>query len=149
MNRLRASILLGLLLSASALAAAGSVSAATVDVHLSNAMFVPATIAINANDTVNFINDDSFAHDVTFEAGFSSGATGSVAPGHNWSHTFTTDGVFRFRCTIHSTNFDSGMVGKVTVGATPAPPKSPGFELAGALAAVAAVALIATRLRNR
>lgn len=139
-----------LIFAACALSAAGAGAGATVEVHLVNAAFVPATVHINASDTVMFINDDSFAHDVTFETGPSSGSAGGLAPHANWSRSFDANGVFKFRCMVHSTDFATGMVGSVTVGPTapPPPPKSPGFEIVGALAAIGAVAFVALRRRS-
>jgi len=136
-----AACLLTGLLAATALLAAGQAAAASVEVHLHNAAFSPAAITVQPNDTVTWFNDDSFDHDVTFDAGFSSGGAASLKAGQNWSHQFTTAGTFGYKCTVHT-----GMVGTVTVGAAaPAPPKTPGFELPAALAAVAAVALLARR----
>jgi plastocyanin len=130
-------------------------SAATVQVHLAAGTFAfsPANTNISAGDTVEFVNDDTMAHDVTFEAGFNSGAAGAFAPGAHYNHTFATNGTFKFRCTIHSTDFASGMVGVVQVGpvATAPPaqtPKSPGFETLGALAAIGAAAVVVLRRRG-
>jgi len=103
------------------------------------------------NDTVVFINDDSFAHDVIFEAGFGTGAAGSLPAAGNWSHTFNESGTFRFRCQLHSANFDTGMVGKVIAGTPSAPPpapKSPGFEVLGVVGALGAVAALGIRVRR-
>ncbi len=129
-------------------------SAATVQVHIaaSTFAFTPSTVNITAGDTVEFVNDDSMAHDVTFEAGFGSGATGSLTPGSHYNHTFAANGAFKFRCTVHSSDFASGMHGEVQVGpvATAPPtqiPKSPGFESLGALAAIGAAAVVVWRRR--
>jgi plastocyanin len=133
------------------LALSGAASAAEVVVHISNAQFQTNPVNIQANDTVKFVNDDSFAHDVSFEAGFGTGAAGSLAPGANWSHTFSAAGTFKFRCQLHSTNFDTGMVGQVVVGAASPPPPAaptPGFEWGAALAAIGACALVSRRLRS-
>ncbi len=147
----RLAIAIGLLAAAAAIGAAGGASAATVTVHIQNAEFKPSTVNANVNDTVVFINDDSFDHDVLFEAGFGTGAAGSLHAGANYTHVFAANGSFRFRCQTHSTSFDTGMVGQVVVaqpGANPPPAKSPGFELPLALAAVGAVALVARRFRS-
>jgi plastocyanin len=124
-------------------------SAATAQVHIAAGTFAftPSSVNISAGDTVEFVNDDTMAHDITFEAGFGSGATGSLTPGSHYNHTFATDGTFKFRCTVHSSDFASGMHGVVQVGpATTAPPaqtpKSPGFETLGALGAIGAAALV-------
>lgn len=142
-----AAILLGA--AALVLAALPAVGAATVTVHISGAQFQTTTLNIAPNDTVVFVNDDTFAHDVTFEAGFGTGGPASLAVGANWSHTFNENGTFKFRCQLHSATFDTGMVGKVVVGTPGAqvPPKSPGFEVIGALAALGAAG--AMRLRPR
>jgi len=119
-------------------ATVGGAQAATIEVHISNAMFGQTTVVANPGETVTFVNDDAFAHDVLFEAGFGTGAPGSLGPGASWSHVFDTNGTYRFRCQTHSSNFDAGMAGKVVVGAAgPPPAKSPGFGLLGALAALA------------
>ncbi len=136
------------------LAASGSSTAATVEVRLAGAVFTPSTININASDTVVFVNDDTIAHDVLFKDGFGSGTVAGLAPGANWSHTFASNATFefKFRCQVHSGNFDVGMVGKVVVaGSTPPPPqppKSPGFEILGVIVAVGAAALFARRPRR-
>jgi MYXO-CTERM domain-containing protein len=147
MRRMPTAVLLGA--AAFALIALPGAQAAAVTVHISGALFQTTTVSIAASDTVVFVNDDSFAHDVTFEAGFGTGAAGSLAAGGNWSHQFNENGTFKFRCQTHSTNFDTGMVGKVQVGPTAAPPpKSPGFELFGVVAALGLVALLRVRPRR-
>src|SRR5690349_6983818 len=115
-------------------ALASGASAATVQVHIAAGSFAfsPATVNINASDTVEFVNDDTMGHDVTFQDGQSSGAAGAFAPGAHWNRTFAANGTFKFRCTIHSSDFASGMVGAVQVGPAPAAPPpakpSPGFD---------------------
>ena len=123
-----------------ALLAAGSAAAANIEVHAKNAVFTPAAVTAQAGDTVTFYNDDTFDHDVMFDGGFGTGVAGLKA-GQNWSHTFAANGSFPFHCSLHT-----GMAGTVTVGAAaPAPGRTPGFELAGAIVAVSAVALLARR----
>jgi PGF-CTERM protein len=133
------------------LALAGAASAANFAVEITgtNIVFTPATLTLQVNDTVTWYNNGSMAHDVTFEDGSGTGA-GALAIGANYSKTFTSAGAFKYRCTLHSGNFDTGMVGAITVqGASPPPPpaKSPGFEFLGALAALGAVAFVAARRR--
>lgn len=77
--------------------------------------FVPADLEVATGDTLVFANNASFAHDVLFEAGPSSGAPGSLGAGATWSYTFNTAGTFRFRCQLHAGTFDSGMVGRIVV----------------------------------
>jgi cytochrome b6 len=77
--------------------------------------FLPNSLEIATGDTVTFLNNASIAHDVLFEAGFGTGAPGSLAAGQSWSFTFNSTGAFRFRCQLHSGNFGAGMVGEITV----------------------------------
>jgi len=120
--------------------------AATVEVHISGSQFAPTSVVINANDTVVFVNDDSYAHDVAFQAGFSTGGPGSLGAGQRWNHTFEANGTFLFRCAMHSGSYEHGMVGKVTVGPSgPEPRRSPGFEFVGVVAAIGLVAAIRLR----
>jgi len=120
--------------------------AATTEVHLKDAEFHPSSVSILAGDDVLFINDDPYAHDVLFEAGFGTGASGTLASGANWSHTFDTNATYRYRCQVHSNDFQFGMVGSVVVGPpTPPRPKAPGFELLAAVCAVGVGALLTRR----
>lgn len=107
-----------------------SLPASDYYVEMLNAQYNPKELHIEPGQTVTWINNETFAHDVHFEAGFGSGGAASMQPGDTWSHTFTENGTYRYRCMVHSANFDAGMVGVITVGTvvddTPAP--SPGFE---------------------
>ncbi len=123
-------------------------------VELKNAQFTPAELHIQPGDTVTWINNETFGHDVHFEAGFGSGAAGGLMPGETYTHTFDEDGTFRYRCDIHSANFDAGMVGTVIVGdggqSTPPPSGGlPGFEGAFVLVALVGAALAIARVRRR
>lgn len=132
-----------------ALTAFPAAEAATVEVHINGSQFQTTTVPVALNDTVVFVNDDTFAHDVTFEAGFGTGSLGSLPAHGNWSHTFNESGNFKFRCQAHSTTFDTGMVGKVVAGTPSAPaPKSPGFEIVGVIAALGLVAVLQVRPRR-
>jgi hypothetical protein len=51
-------------------------------------------------------------HNVTFEDG--NGSSSSQTSGTH-DRTFSATGTFRYRCTLHSGNFTSGMVGSVVV----------------------------------
>lgn len=132
----------------------GSAQAATVYVEIKNTAFNAKNVNIVAGDTVVWTNNDTFAHDVTFEAGFGSGAIASLAPGAQYTHAFDTNGTFRYRCQVHSAtgDFAAGMVGVVQVGTTTTtpPPASPGFEgLGAALALLAALGVVSARRARR
>lgn len=83
-----------------------------------NVQFVPANITITVGQTVTWVNNDPFAHDVTFQAGFGSGGIGSQPGGATWSYTFTQPGVYLYRCQVHSPDYTHGMVGEVIVKAS-------------------------------
>ncbi len=87
----------------------------TIEVRGTALTFNPGELEVATGDTVVFVNNASFAHDVLFEAGFGSGAPSSLAAGATWAYIFNTAGTFRFRCQLHSGNFDSGMVGRIVV----------------------------------
>ncbi len=100
-----------------ALAACGSDSTAgdngTVSVMNNN--FNPTSVQPDLNHAVTWTwNSGGTLHNVTFE---------DLAPGSGdlgtgaFSRDFTgaTAGTYRYRCTIHSADFNSGMVGQVVV----------------------------------
>jgi plastocyanin len=79
--------------------------------------FNPPTFNIGTGGTITWVwNSGGITHNVTFEEA----ALGSGSGNKN-SGTFLKDltgiapGTYHFRCTIHSTNFSTGMVGSFTV----------------------------------
>jgi len=125
-------------------------------VEMKNAVFTDAEIHIEPGESVTWINNETFAHDILFEDGFGSGGPASMAAGATYTHTFAENGTFQYRCQVHSVNFDSGMVGVVIVGdgeqpETPPPPApSPGFEASiVALGLVGALLLAGLGRRRR
>ncbi len=86
----------------------------TATVTVGNDFFNPIDAPIAATGTVTWNwNSGGVLHNVTFEDGVNNSATISTG-----SHARTFDvapGVRRYRCTIHSSNFTTGMVGTVTV----------------------------------
>jgi len=123
-------------------------------IDLSNAQFVPNSVTIDKGDKLIFVNKDPMCHDVEVQGLGKSGAVCGMQLNDTWSQTFETAGTFKFRCQAHSSNFDSGMVGSVTVvdpNAPPPPQKTPGFEtiaLLGALVLAGAVFAVASRRRR-
>lgn len=68
-------------------------------VSIIDVAFLPADIAVPAGTTVQWINDDPFAHTVTAaNRGFDSGTMPSAAV---FSHTFDEEGRFEYFCAIH------------------------------------------------
>jgi plastocyanin len=68
-------------------------------VHLHNYAFVPATLTVQAGETVTFINDDDDAHTVTANDG--SFDSKGLDTNHSWKHTFAKAGVYKYFCELH------------------------------------------------
>jgi len=81
-------------------------------VDVSDNRFEPMTITAALASAVTWTWRGSGQHNVTFEDAQGSSST-RVAGTHQ--RAFAVAGTYRYRCTIHSTNFASGMVGIVTV----------------------------------
>lgn len=84
-------------------------------VKVCDRFFAPASSPIGVNASITWTWGGREGHNVTFEdtdAGFTNSNTKTSG-----THTqgFASAGTFRYRCTIHSSNFTSGMVGSVTV----------------------------------
>ncbi|MGH7569842.1 MAG: cupredoxin domain-containing protein [Gemmatimonadales bacterium] len=92
-------------------AACGSGGTAA-SVRVCDNFFAPAASPISASASVSWTWRGGNPHNVTFEDGQGSSAT-QTSGTHNRS--FTGAGSFRYRCTVHSSDFNSGMVGSVTV----------------------------------
>ena len=76
------------------------------------AQFSPAVQTLASKKPVTFIWGGG-PHNVTWEDNYP--ASGDRSSGV-YSRDFTTGfGPYRFRCTIHSTDYDAGMVGQITV----------------------------------
>jgi plastocyanin len=105
-------LLLALLLAcATAPAASGSSGAVTIG----DFSFGPGAIAVNAGETVTWVNDGPADHTAT-GSGFD---TGTLKQGQSASHTFATAGTFSYHCTLHP--FMKGTVTVVAGSATAAP----------------------------
>ena len=81
-------------------------------VNVCDSFFAPSASPIAEGAAVTWTWRGGLQHNVTFEDGQGSSATKNSGT-HNRS--FSGAGTFRYRCTIHSTSFDNGMVGSVTV----------------------------------
>ncbi len=85
---------------------AGTTAVKTVNVTIANFVFTPANISINAGDTVKWTNDDQVPHQISM-LGFTSQILNT---GDSYSYTFTTGGIFDYKCNIHPS-----MTGNVNV----------------------------------
>jgi plastocyanin len=81
-------------------------------VDVTDDAFSPSTTTVNSGTTVTWTWRGYNTHSVTFQDGQSSSA-GQTSGNH--TRNFAATGTFRYRCTYHSTDFNSGMVGSVVV----------------------------------
>jgi len=87
----------------------GGVTQGTGDtVELIDACFTPTTLRIEPGDSVTFVNEDSFVHNVTANLW---GHFDDLEQGDSFTATFGEDGVYPYACTYHP-----GMTGAVVVG---------------------------------
>lgn len=92
--------------------AAGAAHSLTVSVR--DNVFSPQVDSISAGDTVTFVWQGSQLHDLIFQDTIGSvktaQASGSAQRG------FPLVGIYKYRCTIHSTDFSTGtMIGTIAV----------------------------------
>jgi plastocyanin len=85
---------------------------ATTAVDVRDNVFSPVVVTSGPQSSITWTWRGATGHNVTFEDGQGSSVT-QVTGTH--ARTFVSAGTFRYRCTIHSTNFSSGMVGSVTI----------------------------------
>jgi len=78
--------------------------------------YSPASLTINAGDTVTWTNKDSVAHDVSVMSGPQTFHSPMLAQGQSWSHTFGAAGSYSYMCSVHP-----DMVASVTVRAAAQP----------------------------
>ncbi len=84
----------------------------TVSVTVGNNFFSPLAVTVGVGDTVKWTWAGGVTHNVTFQDGFP--GSGNKSSG-TFIRVFTAMGFYPYRCTIHSSNFTSGMFGTVTV----------------------------------
>ncbi|MGH6976460.1 MAG: cupredoxin domain-containing protein [Stellaceae bacterium] len=98
-------------------------AAVVVDMGFEN--FTPATVTIKAGQIVEWRNTSPITHSVSFDpnaaakagdaalpTGVQSFASGDIAAGDVYVHTFDTPGTYRYFCTHHE---GGGMLGAVVV----------------------------------
>ena len=96
----------------------GTLAGATASVNIMNFAFMPASVPINAGDTVTWTNHDQAAHSVVFLSG--GPQTQVLANGQSASIPFANAGTFSYICGIHGT----AMMGTVIVRAVATPQRT-------------------------
>jgi plastocyanin len=91
--------------------------------------FAPDTITISAGDTVRWVNRGAIWHNATADDGAWASPL-MMASGDEYSHTFATAGTFGYRCTLHATMGQTGVVVVLAAGA-----RGPAGQLPSALPA--------------
>ena len=79
-------------------------------------MFVPDAVRVDTGTTIRWFNESNVPHDVvgTYKTEFGSKVIDSGFVEHDrfWQYNFDEDGVFEYRCTIHS---EEGMKGTIII----------------------------------
>ncbi len=98
--------------------AAVPAGATTHTVSIVDFAFTPATLTVQAGDTVVWTNHGAVAHTVTADDG--SFNSGTINPGQTFSHTFATATTVPYHCAFHGAAGGVGMAARITV-TQPAP----------------------------
>lgn len=123
---------------------ASRASAATFNVEMANARFLPDVLTITAGDTVTWTNRDNAHHNVIFLTGL--GQTENFGLGQSSSLRFITVGTYKYLCALHGQSMSgtvvvepaNGPIAVIVGGAptfvppTPTPIPSPGVVVRGA-----------------
>lgn len=104
---LTVALAVGVLGASSSAFSLSSAAPTTVVVKIANFVYTPATVTIEAGQSVEWINEDSAPHTATAKGTFDSG---SLEKGHTFKHTFAKAGTYAITC-----NFHRGMKGTVIV----------------------------------
>jgi len=91
---------------------AATATSATVTVQIVKTGFVPASVTINAGDSVTWKNADKVNHQVVANGG--QFASPILSPGETYTHKFSGGGTFRYHDALHT-----GLKGTVVVTGPP------------------------------
>ena len=103
------------------IALASTAAGANATVTIAGFAFDPASVTINAGDSVTWTNRDQAAHSVVFTGG--GPRTGVLATGASATLTFATAGTFNYICGIHGAAMSGTVI--VRAAATQAPTPVP------------------------
>jgi plastocyanin len=79
----------------------GSGSGGTVQVSMKNLAFSPTSVQAKVGQTVEWTNDDTPAHNVTYVSGPKFASSSTMNPGAKFSIKLTQPGTMHYVCTIH------------------------------------------------
>ncbi|WP_328609338.1 cupredoxin family copper-binding protein [Amycolatopsis sp. NBC_00345] len=123
MNRL-----LALLAAAVLLVLAGPVAppatAATQTVMMQDYAFTPASLTVQAGDTVTWIQHDTAPHDVVTTSAPVAFRSPLLSQGQSWSYTFRTAGTYAYYCSVHPDMRAQAVVQPAPTPARPAPART-------------------------
>jgi plastocyanin len=101
-------------LTACAKSATAGGQAHSLSVSVRDNVFSPQVDSVSAGDTVTFVWQGSQLHDLVFQDGV--GNVGTAQVSGSAKRDFPLSGIYRYRCTIHSTDFTTGtMIGTIAV----------------------------------
>ena len=81
-----------------------------IKINQANKTFAPGDVTVKSGDTLDFVNDDSIAHNIITRGSPEDFNLGVIKPGDDKKTTLIAPGVYDVRCAIHP-----GMKLKVTV----------------------------------
>lgn len=94
-----AGLVAALMLAIACASAAAQTGPVSHSVSIEAMQFSPASLAVNAGDTIVWTNRDPFAHEVTADnKTFDSGA---IQAGQSWTFKATAKGMLPYFCTLH------------------------------------------------
>ena len=88
---------------------------ATLSVSVEDIAFNPANGSLLSAGQVTWTWNGTLSHNVTFEDGLFNSTTKTSGTHPRTFPSVTSSTTFRYRCTLHSTNFMTGMVGQIVV----------------------------------
>ena len=103
-------------------------------IKIVDACFTPTILQVDPGETVTWVNDDAFVHNVTANGW---GHFDDPQPLARYSATFDQDGLYPFACTLHP-----GMSGVILVGAGTGPGNGTTVDVAAPIEAAAPAALV-------
>lgn len=99
--------------------AARPAEAAGRSVAMSGYAFGPATLTVDAGDTVTWTNHDTAPHDVKTTSGPVALHSPMLAKGSTWTYRFSVPGTYRYYCTVHPDMLATLVVKAAPAGAPP------------------------------